>query len=134
MAPREVGGLGASVAYVDTEGAFSAQRLAHILQARFPALPPGGVLAAIARVHVFVEPTCARVLARLEALEPLLVAHAAPLLLVDSVASVVRKEFEAGSALPRQELLARQAGVLKHLGAALGVTTLVCNQARGGSA
>lgn len=129
-APLSLGGLEQHVIYIDTEGAFSAARLTEILRVRFQALntQPSLLLETMRRVHVHVESTCATLLQRLEALEALIIEHKVRLVVVDSVASVVRKEFEPESSISRTDLLAKEAVLLKHMADTLDLAVVICNQ------
>lgn len=67
-------------------------------------------------VHVFPELTCDALTHRLDSLEQVIAAHNVGLVVVDSIASLVRKEFDtrAGRGMSeRAALLARQASRLK---------------------
>ncbi|TRY86350.1 hypothetical protein DNTS_016145 [Danionella cerebrum] len=64
--PRNMGGLDRGVIYIDTESAFSAERLVEMAQARFPEffLVKERLLEMASRVHLFRELTCQDLLKR----------------------------------------------------------------------
>ena len=74
------------------------------------------MLALASRVHVFTEMTCDILLERLAQLEEIIVDKKIRLVIVDSIASLVRKEFDASSkrgVADRAALLNTQAARLK---------------------
>lgn len=64
--PRSMGGLDSGVIFIDTESAFSAERLVEMAQARFPEFfsVKERLLEMASRVHLFRELTCQDVLNR----------------------------------------------------------------------
>uniref|UniRef100_A0A667XWI0 DNA repair protein RAD51 homolog 2 n=1 Tax=Myripristis murdjan TaxID=586833 RepID=A0A667XWI0_9TELE len=131
--PRSMGGLDSSVIYIDTESAFSAERLVEIAQSRFPDYfcSKEKVLHMAGRVHLFRELTCQDVLNRLEKLEEDIISNAAGLVIVDSVASVVRKEFDTtlpGNLIHRSNLLGQEASTLKYLAHEFQIPVVLTNQ------
>lgn len=69
-------------------------------------------------VHVFTELTCTRLMSRLEQLDQVIVEKEIGLVIVDSIASIVRKECDTSSkqgVAERASLLARQASRLKYV-------------------
>ncbi|XP_010880574.2 DNA repair protein RAD51 homolog 2 isoform X2 [Esox lucius] len=88
--PKSMGGLDSGVIYIDTESAFSAERLLEIAQSRFPDyFSKERVLEMAGRVHVFRELTCQDLLNRLKRLDEDIISSKAGLVILDSVASVV---------------------------------------------
>ncbi|XP_061668095.1 DNA repair protein RAD51 homolog 2 isoform X3 [Syngnathoides biaculeatus] len=131
--PKELGGLDRSVIYIDTESAFSAERLVEIAQNRFPDYFSSRekVVQMAGRVHIFREMTCQDVFRRLEKLEEILIATKAGLIILDSVASVVRKEFDTtlpGNLLLRSNVLGEEATTLKYLAHQFNIPVVVTNQ------
>lgn len=118
--------------YIDTEGAFSAERLVEMARALAPADRLDDLLQ---RVTVVPERTCAGLLQRLQvgrvrrgargalltpgrpqSIDEMLLARRAKLLVVDSVASPVRREFDTGNGkamIERSGLLVQIASILK---------------------
>ncbi|KAL2082373.1 hypothetical protein ACEWY4_022191 [Coilia grayii] len=131
--PCSMGGLDSGVIYIDTESAFSAERLLEMAQSRFPDYfsVPERLLETAGRVHLFKELTCQEVLTRLERLEEDIISCGAGLVILDSVASVVRKEFDtslSGNLTQRSNLLGRQAATLKYLAQEFRMPVVVTNQ------
>ncbi|XP_062406344.1 DNA repair protein RAD51 homolog 2 isoform X2 [Sardina pilchardus] len=131
--PRSMGGLDSGVIYIDTESAFSAERLLEIAQSRFPDYfsVPERLLETAGRVHLFKELTCQEVLTRVDQLEEDIISCRAGLVILDSVASVVRKEFDtslSGNLTHRSNLLGRQAATLKYLAQEFRIPVVVTNQ------
>ncbi|XP_018558914.1 DNA repair protein RAD51 homolog 2 isoform X3 [Lates calcarifer] len=131
--PKSEGGLDSSVIYIDTESAFSAERLVEIARSRFPGYfsSKERVLQMAARVHLFRELTCQDVLNRLERLEEDIISTGAGLIILDSVASVVRKEFDTtlpGNLIHRSNLLSHEATTLKYLAHQFNIPVVLTNQ------
>ncbi|XP_077408755.1 DNA repair protein RAD51 homolog 2 isoform X2 [Vanacampus margaritifer] len=131
--PKELGGWDRSVIYIDTESAFSAERLVEIAQNRFPDYfsSKENVLRMAGRVHIFREMTCEDVLRRLEKLEEIIISSRSGLIILDSVASVVRKEFDTtlpGNLMHRSNLLGQEATTLKYLAHQFNIPVVLTNQ------
>ncbi|KAK7133407.1 hypothetical protein R3I94_015324 [Phoxinus phoxinus] len=131
--PKSMGGLDSGVIYIDTESAFSAERLIEMAQARFPEFfsVKERLLEMASRVHLFRELTCQDVLHRLGRLEEDIIACRVGLLILDSVASVVRKEFDTslpGNLTHRSNLLGQEAAVLKYLSQEFCIPVVLTNQ------
>ncbi|XP_061756414.1 DNA repair protein RAD51 homolog 2 isoform X3 [Nerophis ophidion] len=91
--PKELGGLDRSVIYIDTESAFSAERL--------------------------------------DRLEEIIISTGAGLIILDSVASVVRKEFDTtlpGNLIHRSNMLGKEATTLKYLAHQFNIPVVLTNQ------
>eukprot|EP00050_Salpingoeca_kvevrii_P013926 m.31727 g.31727 ORF g.31727 m.31727 type:complete len:356 (+) comp5396_c0_seq1:31-1098(+) len=128
--PPELGGTGGAVLYIDTEGAFSAQRLLEMAQARFPDhfADAARLKALAAAVHIQHEQTCDSLMAFLKRLEEAVASLGVKLVILDSVASLVRKEFDGRSMRKRTELLTAEASILKHIAELFDIPVLVTNQ------
>nr|XP_054759129.1 DNA repair protein RAD51 homolog 2-like [Lytechinus pictus] len=118
--PVGMGGLNGSVMYIDTESAFSAERLVEIAQCRFPDYfsSEETLMNLVQKVHISMESTCFDLLHRLETLEEDLIEKGIRLVILDSVASLVRKEFDGRvgrNMVERTNLLSKQAAILKYL-------------------
>ncbi|XP_048394460.2 DNA repair protein RAD51 homolog 2 isoform X1 [Stegostoma tigrinum] len=118
--PIRMGGLDGAVIYIDTESAFSAERLIEIARCRFPNYFDENqkLIAMTNRIHLYRELTCLDVLKRVESLEEDIIVKGVKLIVVDSVASVVRKEFDTriqGNLSERSNLLSSEAATLKFL-------------------
>ena len=92
-------------------------RLLEVAKYRFPSSSTSDCLLTLASsVHVFTEMTCDQFIARLDRLEETIVDKGIGLVIVDSIASLVRKEFDATSGrgvADRAALLSTQAARLK---------------------
>ncbi|XP_068873736.1 DNA repair protein RAD51 homolog 2 isoform X2 [Aphelocoma coerulescens] len=118
--PVSMGGLDGAVIYIDTESAFSAERLIEIAANRFPAYFDSDekLLCMTRSIHLYRELTCCSVLKRIMSLEEEIISKKVKLIIIDSVASVVRKEFDTklqGNLAERSNFLTRGASVLKYL-------------------
>ncbi|XP_033632395.1 DNA repair protein RAD51 homolog 2-like [Asterias rubens] len=118
--PRAMGGLDGAVAYIDTESAFTAERLVEVARCRFPNHfnQDASFVSLTSRVHIYLESTCSSLLSRLQHLEEELITKGIRLIILDSVASLVRKEFDSShlsNLAARTNLLSKQAAILKYL-------------------
>ncbi|XP_040130605.1 DNA repair protein RAD51 homolog 2 isoform X1 [Ictidomys tridecemlineatus] len=118
--PTSMGGLEGAVVYIDTESAFSAERLVEIAESRFPRYfnTEEKLLWTSSKVHLYRELTCDEVLQRIESLEEEIISKGIKLVIIDSVASVVRKEFDTqlqGNMRERNKFLAKESSLLKYL-------------------
>ncbi|XP_035685466.1 DNA repair protein RAD51 homolog 2-like isoform X1 [Branchiostoma floridae] len=131
--PCEMGGLGGAVVYIDTESAFSAERLVEVAQFRCPQhfSSDDAFYKLTSQVFVHKTPTCTDLWNRLQSLEEELIQKRVRLVILDSVASVVRKEFDnslRGNLSQRVKLLAKEAALLKYLAESLNIPVVVTNQ------
>ncbi|CAH1790657.1 unnamed protein product [Owenia fusiformis] len=131
--PIQNGGLDGGVIYIDTESAFSAERLAEMAQCRFPDLINNeeSILKVATRVHVYLESTCSSLFKRLQNLEEDIISKGIKLIVLDSVASLVRKEFDTKGTkniTQRTNLLAQEAAILKYLAESFKIPVVVTNQ------
>ncbi|KAK6479146.1 DNA repair protein RAD51-like protein 2-like [Huso huso] len=131
--PRTMGGLDSSVLYIDTESAFCAERLVEIAQNRFPKYfsLQERVVEMAQKIHLFRELTCQNVLKRLGGLEEEIISKKAGLVIIDSIASVVRKEFDTsipGNLSERSSLLSQEAATLKYLAEEFSIPVVLTNQ------
>eukprot|EP00038_Savillea_parva_P028934 m.67844 g.67844 ORF g.67844 m.67844 type:complete len:436 (+) comp8472_c0_seq2:61-1368(+) len=125
--PQRAGGLGGTVVFIDTEGAFTAERFVEMARGRCHTNAQD-LVEVVNRVKVIHEPTCASLLARLQSLEELIIKWRVRVVIVDSIASLVRKEYDAQSSRERSELLATEAALLKRIADKFGIVVLVSNQ------
>ncbi|XP_054386747.2 DNA repair protein RAD51 homolog 2 isoform X5 [Pongo abelii] len=131
--PTNMGGLEGAVVYIDTESAFSAERLVEIAKSRFPSYfnTEEKLLLTSSKVHLYRELTCDEVLQRIESLEEEIISKGIKLVILDSVASVVRKEFDTqlqGNLKERNKFLAREASSLKYLAEEFSIPVILTNQ------
>ncbi|XP_039731260.1 DNA repair protein RAD51 homolog 2 isoform X3 [Pteropus medius] len=131
--PTNMGGLEGAVVYIDTESAFSAERLVEIAESRFPRYfnNEEKLLLTSSKVHLYRELNCDEVLQRIESLEEEIISKGVKLVIIDSVASVVRKEFDTqleGNMRERNKFLAREAASLKYLAEEFSIPVILTNQ------
>ncbi|XP_053137800.1 DNA repair protein RAD51 homolog 2 isoform X2 [Hemicordylus capensis] len=131
--PTSMGGLDGSVIYIDTESAFSAERLLEIAQHRFPQYfaTEEKLITMPSNIHLYRELTCESVLKRIESLEEEIISKNVKLVVIDSVASVVRKEFDTklqGNLMERNNLLTKEASTLKFLAEEFSIPVILTNQ------
>ncbi|XP_026526923.1 DNA repair protein RAD51 homolog 2 isoform X3 [Notechis scutatus] len=131
--PANTGGLDGAVIYIDTESAFTAERLVEIAQHRFPNYfaTEENLIAMTNKVLVYQELTCDSVLKRIKSLEEEIISKNVKLIIVDSVASVVRKEFDTkrqGNLKERSNLLTKEASILKYLAEEFSIPVILTNQ------
>jgi len=127
----------ARVAYVDTEGAFSSKRLFEIFEEKFRDRLSSGVAEDEWKerigdsVMVYQAPTCAKLMTTLEKLDSDVILKNYRLVILDSIASTVRREFHGGqsdSLVDRSKLLAKIAKLLKELAQHHDIPVVVTNQ------
>ncbi|KAM3853011.1 DNA repair protein RAD51 homolog 2 [Vipera latastei] len=131
--PTNMGGLDGAVIYIDTESAFTAERLVEIAQHRFPHYfaTEEKLIAMTSKVLVYQELTCDSVLKRIKSLEEEIISKNVKLIIVDSVASVIRKEFDTkrqGNLKERSNLLSKEASILKYLAEEFSIPVILTNQ------
>ncbi|XP_065449005.1 DNA repair protein RAD51 homolog 2 isoform X12 [Chrysemys picta bellii] len=131
--PISMGGLDGAVIYIDTESAFGAERLVEIAEHRFPNYfgTEEKLFSMTRSIHLYRELTCDSVLKRIETLEEEIISKKVKLVIIDSVASVVRKEFDMklqGNLMERSNFLAREASLLKYLAEEFSIPVILTNQ------
>ncbi|XP_015720315.1 DNA repair protein RAD51 homolog 2 [Coturnix japonica] len=131
--PVSMGGLDGAVIYIDTESAFSAERLIEIAGNRFPTYFDSDekLFCMTSSIHLYRELTCDSVLKRIKSLEEEIISKKIKLIIIDSVASVVRKEFDTqlqGNLAERSNFLARGASLLKYLAEEFSIPVILTNQ------
>ncbi|XP_064280336.1 DNA repair protein RAD51 homolog 2 isoform X3 [Passer domesticus] len=131
--PVSMGGLDGAVIYIDTESAFSAERLIEIAANRFPTYYDSDekLLCMTRSIHLYRELTCCSVLKRIMSLEEEIILKKVKLVIIDSVASVVRKEFDTklqGNLAERSNFLTKGASVLKYLAEEFSIPVILTNQ------
>ncbi|XP_030415590.1 DNA repair protein RAD51 homolog 2 isoform X6 [Gopherus evgoodei] len=131
--PISMGGLDGAVIYIDTESAFGAERLVEIAEHRFPNYfgTEEKLFSMTRSIHLYRELTCDSVLKRIKTLEEEIISKKVKLVVIDSVASVVRKEFDTklqGNLMERSNFLAREASLLKYLAEEFSIPVILTNQ------
>ena len=104
-----------------------------MVQARHPARFGGAdaleaLLALANSVHVHVEDSCTGLAHCLARLDERVIQTGAKLVIVDSVASLVRKEYGAAEVRRRADLLSSEASQLKYVAEVFGIPVVVTNQ------
>mmetsp|Transcript_7487 Transcript_7487/g.8999 ORF Transcript_7487/g.8999 Transcript_7487/m.8999 type:complete len:346 (+) Transcript_7487:69-1106(+) len=125
-AALSVASKGYGVVYIDTENKFSAERVEEIIvNSKF-----SDTVEQIAKRIIVIKPVSSKqVLAELQALEVKIISNKVRLLLVDSVAALVRLDYSSrGQIFERQKMLSKQASQLKYLANTFSIPVLVTNQ------
>jgi len=119
-----------SVIYIDTESTFSATRLVQIATNRFPALyqTRESLQSLSEQVITYKETSGGRLYDRLQNLQTVIIEKNVKMVIVDSMASPMRQEFDTSQAVDRQELLSNIASVLKIMGEKFSIPIVVTNQ------
>ncbi|CAM9625358.1 unnamed protein product [Scytosiphon promiscuus] len=138
--PACLGGLGedAGVVYLDTERKFSPDRLVEIASARLPehygefAIGKCSMERLLNQVTVFTVDNSTALLERLESLQTRIIEGNVRLIILDSIAALARRDFAREDTVTRQELLTRQAAVLKSLAYTFSIAVVVTNQVTSG--
>eukprot|EP00730_Choanoeca_flexa_P005852 TRINITY_DN12034_c0_g1_i11.p1 TRINITY_DN12034_c0_g1~~TRINITY_DN12034_c0_g1_i11.p1 ORF type:complete len:329 (+),score=90.64 TRINITY_DN12034_c0_g1_i11:28-1014(+) len=117
------------VLYMDTEGAFSSERMVEIGKQRIAQdlAGSGDLVKMAAMVKVLFLGSIDELDKLLDRLEAVCVEHDVRMLILDSAASLLRKEFASGSGR-RADILNKTAQVLKQLAESLYIPVLVTNQ------
>lgn len=128
--PLEMGGLAGSVVYLDTEGSFSAERLVEMACNKFPDFfnTDDSLTALAESVLVYYIKSTKELMDTLASMENVIIASNVKLIILDSVASSFRREFDKTSIAERQALLIDQAQTLKKLTELYNIPCLVSNQ------
>lgn len=131
--PTSLGGLNGQVIYIDTESTFSAERVMEIAHSRLPEVYSSEEQLVQLMQRIFVYSACTT-----EALKQILqkmqwdiIRTSAKLVIIDSIASLVRKEFgTAGlsSRIQRSNFVVEQAAILKDLAKSFSIIVVVTNQ------
>lgn len=131
----EDGGLGnenSTVLYIDCENAFSRVRIEELMgmaNASRSDLPPfPSTKDAQQRVRMVPLRSSADFTQLLTSLESTILSIGASLVIVDSIAALVRHEFDSSSMIKRQNLLTGWAGVLKSISEKTQIPVIVTNQ------
>ncbi len=128
--PESLGGRGGKVLYIDTEGAFNAGRLQEIAANRFPDYFNSDEAMELLLASVITKPiqSSAELNALLEGIEVLIITENIRFLVLDSIASKIRNEFDNTQIHKRQAMLLDQAQTLKQLAERFNMQILVSNQ------
>lgn len=129
--PKQLGGLGGSVMYIDTEMKFSSQRLMEMARSRHPGplSSRSAMEEVLTRVLIQQASTGEDLLSKIQALLDRILAHDVVLVIIDSIAAPVRVDYQGSERLvERQKLLGRQAAALKAMAYKYNIPVLVVNQ------
>lgn len=113
-----------SAVYIDTEAGFRSERVGQMAEALFPACRDS----VCSQLHYFPVGSSAELMRVLEQLEVLIIERRVRLVVLDSAAALVRKEYSRHSIVERQRLLAKQAALLKRVAEIFGIPVVVTNQ------
>ncbi|GAX80377.1 hypothetical protein CEUSTIGMA_g7816.t1 [Chlamydomonas eustigma] len=156
-APLDCGGIGASVIYIDTERKFSSTRLSEMARCRFPhqLIPGSAALSNMLSRVLLISPTSIEQLMKcLEGLEAGIMQHRVGLVVLDSIAALVRSDLSGvsvtstsvasrshmgdgrvlndslgdSSIVARQEVIGQVASRLKYLAESFKIPVVVTNQ------
>ncbi|CAM6090141.1 unnamed protein product [Calypogeia fissa] len=125
-------GLNRSVIYIDTEHTFSSRRMMEIAQTQFPELSgKTGVMQQLAEHVLVLHPSSLSDLMKsLQGLEVMLIEHSASLVIIDSIAALLSVDSGSENSIQSQEMLGKQASLLKFLAESLRIPVVVTNQVR----
>ncbi|KAF6027722.1 RAD51B [Bugula neritina] len=127
-APQHAGGLAAGALYIDTEGAASACRIREITSSRFPNLTDEEISECTSRIFLHTVSTADSLHHLLShTVQELIIEHGIKLLIVDSIASLVRREFDSRLS-SRSEVLLEQASLLKEIAEGFEIPVVLVNQ------
>uniref|UniRef100_A0A2L2YLV0 DNA repair protein RAD51-like protein n=1 Tax=Parasteatoda tepidariorum TaxID=114398 RepID=A0A2L2YLV0_PARTP len=131
--PSSAGGLSSKVIYIDTESAFSADRIKTMAQKKFPHLYKDDQnLANLLQSIMVYKASCIDALKEIiPNLEREVIRNKVKVIIIDSIASLVRKEFggeQLGSLIQRNNILMEQAALLKNLAQAYDIVIFLTNQ------
>ena len=116
------------VVYLDTEAGFRQERMMQMAGSLFPAVLAGAAQSLGSRLHYLSLSTTRALMEALEQLEGLIIEHGIRLVVLDSAAALVRKEYGRDALAERQRLLGQQASLLKRLAENFGIPVVVTNQ------
>ncbi|CAM1311318.1 RAD51B (predicted) [Pycnogonum litorale] len=122
--------INSNVIYIDTEFAFSAQRLIEIAKCRFPKIFTchQQCLNLLANIFVKQPKTSGGLNEIFQNLETEIITKKIGLVVIDSIASLVRKEYGVADNIDRTNLLSTQALLLKQLAKDFNIPILLTNQ------
>ncbi|CAD7697991.1 unnamed protein product [Ostreobium quekettii] len=128
--PRHAGGLGRHVHYFDTEKKFTSNRVAEIAEHQIGQVPGSKNLVeeTLANISVMRPGTAGELLQSIKSLESSIIELQVGLVLLDSVAALVRTGYGHEQLVERQEMLGLQAASLKYLAQIFDIPVVVTNQ------
>lgn len=119
-----------TVIYFDTEQSSSASRLKEIAQSIYPDYysKEENITKFMNRVFIIRVTSSNDLLSHLKELEEKIIEYNVKLIIVDSIASIVRKEFDSTTIHKRQHLLNDEASLLKFYAESFHIPVVVTNQ------
>ncbi|XP_055947854.1 DNA repair protein RAD51 homolog 2-like [Argiope bruennichi] len=126
-------GLEGNVIYIDTESAFCAQRIRSIALKRFPQIirKDNDVIPFLQRILVHKVNSVIGLKEVVLQLEKEIIRKQVKIVIVDSIASLIRKEFgtdDISSIMERNKILVEQAAILKDLAQTYNIVVFLTNQ------
>eukprot|EP00802_Teleaulax_amphioxeia_P016185 Tamp_16298.p1 GENE.Tamp_16298~~Tamp_16298.p1 ORF type:complete len:405 (-),score=58.39 Tamp_16298:259-1440(-) len=127
---RAIGECGAhgSAIYIDTESRFSAERLLEMAQVLYPTLSGSEQRKFVERCIVYSVQSTQELTQTLSSIEEAVIEKSVKIIVVDSVASLARHEFNGAALASRQAELTKEAQTLKFLGESNNIPVIVTNQ------
>lgn len=128
--PEVCGGRDTSVVYIDTETAFRPERVIEIVSTKYPKYE-SDIPKYLSKIYLYQPSTINSLSEILDSLEVLAIEKGVGLLIVDSIASLARKEIAPGSTksnIMRANQLASWAAKLKSIAQQLSICVVVTNQ------
>ena len=116
------------VVYLDTEAGFRSERVLQMAETLFPAVLASARHQLASRLHYVHLSSTRSLMSTLEQLESLVIEQGIRLVVLDSAAALVRKEYGREALAERQRLLGQQAAVLKQLAENFAIPVVVTNQ------
>ncbi|CAI9721343.1 repair RAD51 homolog 2-like [Octopus vulgaris] len=131
--PTEMCGMAGRVIYIDTESTFSASRLVEMARNKYPDYfnDEDRLKNLTENVLVDFHSTCDSLVNRFQELEMDIISQKVKLLIVDSIASLVRKEFGGHleyNMAERTNFLTKTAAILKNISESFQIPVVVTNQ------
>ncbi|XP_054713304.1 DNA repair protein RAD51 homolog 2-like isoform X2 [Uloborus diversus] len=131
--PTTHDGLNGNIIYIDTEAAFCSKRICQIALNRFPHLynDEGSVIALLEKIKVYRAMSSDVLTEIIPHVEKEVIQNKVKLIIVDSIASLLRKEYgSAGSESfqERNQILVKQAAILKDIAQTYGIVVFLTNQ------
>ena len=127
-ASRAAPGERYGVVYLDTEAGFRSERMVQMAESLFPPILSEACQQLGSRVHYLHLTSSRALMAALDQLESLVIEQGIRLVVLDSAAALVRKEYGRDNIAERQRLLGQQAAVLKRIAENFAIPVLVTNQ------
>lgn len=131
--PTNIGGLNGQVIYIDTESAFSASRLKQIAQSKYPERfqSEKSIQNLLQRIFVHKAASVFALKEIVPNIEQDIIRKKVKLVVIDSIASLFRKEYGASvlqSVIERNNILLEQAACLKDMAQTYGIVIFLTNQ------